>query len=338
MAEVEPRLKPFSHSQVSTMADASSHRERVVYLWGDHEALVEDLVEGFKDSYRSSWMLTADNVSSVWTADELIREMNTPPVGVNGCRFIVARDAHKLLRSKRIDTITAKWEYEARNPRLYVVMVGEEPPEGAKDWLATRGVLVRFREPTINSVGKWLSARAGGSWRYHRLWQSSWFDPSWGVRYMDHCGWSYTAALQGLKSMAVYEPYGRKLDEVLSVVPAVVHAGFVDALTLKGRRTAAVRMARGVLSEEIPMVLGAIRYRLRLYGAARSIGAELFSDRELAEKLGVEAWWWKERFKNAYPNYTEDRIRRRLNLIAEAEGLHRSGIGVGLLESVAVRW
>lgn len=155
---------------------------------------------------------------------------------------------------------------------------------------------------------------------------------------MDHVGWSYTAALSGLRSIGVYRPEGRKLEELLSVVPAVVHSGYVDALTLKGRRLPAVRMARGVLDDEIPMVLGALRYRLRIYGMARSFGAELFSDREIAERLGVEAWWWRDRFKDAYPNYTEDRIRSRMRAVTDAEGLFRSGVTTGLLEMVAVRW
>lgn len=331
-------FKPMSHSQVSTLASASTHKERVLYLWGDQPALVEDLVEGFKTSYRRSWTLGADNVSTVVTAEELIREMNTGPVGEMGCRFIVGRSAEKILKSKRLDVIVNRWEYESRNPRLFVLLVGGEPPEEARDWLVERGVLLRFREPTINSVGKWLAARAQGQWRYHRLWSHGWFDPAWGVRYMDHVGWSYSAALSGLRSIGVYEPEGRKLEELLTVVPPVVHSGYVDALSLKSKRLAAVRMARGVLPDEIPMVLGNLRYRLRLYGAARSLGAELFSDREIAERLGIESWWWKERFKDAYPNYTEDRIRRRLRSIAEAEGLFRQGVTVGLLETVAVRW
>lgn len=336
MAEVI--LKPMAHHSVSTMAAASSHRERVVYLWSEQTVLAEDLVEGFKESYRRSWVLTQDNVSTVSSASELLREMNSLALGARGCRFIVGRDAHKILAGKQVGQVLERWEYEARNPRLYVVLVGGEPPEQAREWLISRGVLCKFREPTVAGVGRWLQARAQGVWRYHRVWKSGWFDPMWGLRYMDHVGWDYAAALSGLKALQRFDTFGRRIEELLELVPPVVHSGYVDALTVKGARLAAVRMARGVLADEIPLVLGALRYRLRMYGAARAMGAELFSDREVAERLGVEAWWWRDRFKDAYPNYTEDRIRRRLSAVAEAEALHRQGITVGLLEAIAVRW
>lgn len=337
MAE-EVISKPMSHHQVSTRAAASSHRERVIYLQSEHVALVEDLLEGFKTSYRRSWALTPDNVSTVETADEMLREMDSQAVGARGCRFIVVRDAHRVLRSQKLEVVLSRLEMEERNARLFVVMIGDDPPEALRKWLEERKLWARFREPTIQSIGKWLSARAIGEWRYHRLWRSGWFQPEWGVPFMDHVGWSYAAALQGLRSVAVFEPFGARLEHVLQVVPPVVHSGYVDALTLRRKRSAAVRMAAGVLPGEMPRVLGALRYRLRLYGAARAIGAELYGDRDLAEKLGVDVWWWRDRFKDAYPNYTENRIRRRLAAVAEAETMIRSGVTVGVLEAIAVKW
>lgn len=336
--EVREAARPLSHFQVSTLAAASSHRERVIYLQGEDVTLAEDLVEGFKTSYRRSWSLTPDNVSTVTSATELVREMDSLAIGSRGCRFIVVRDAHKVLRSPRLEAILQRWEFEERNPRLFVVCVGDDPPEKARIWLEDRKVMARFREPTFEGVGKWLAARAIGQWRYHRLWKVGWFQPSWGIPFMDHVGWSYSAALQGLKSAGAYDPYGARLEQVLQLVPPVVHSGYVDALTLRRRRSEAVRMARGVLPGEMPKVLGALRYRLRLYGAARAIGAELYGDRELAEKLDIDAWWWRDRFKDSYPNYTEVRIRRRLAAVAEAEALVRQGVTVGVLEAIAVKW
>lgn len=326
------------HRRVSTLAEASSHRERVVYLWGDDVALAEDLVEGFKAAYRRSWELGPDNVSTVSTADELLREMNTRPVGRFGVRFIVARDAHKLLAGKRTESILERWDFERANPRLFCVLVGQEPPDLAARWLVERDVLARFRGPTITQVGKWLAARSMGQWRYSTLWKTGFFDPAWGPRYMEHVGWSFAAALQGLKAMAVYEPSGWRLEALLELVPPVVHSGFVDALTLSvGRRGAAIRMAGGVTADEIPVVLGSLRYRLRLFGLARSFGAEIFPDREVAERLGLEPWQW-DRYKAAYPSYTEEKIRRRLAAISGAEALFRQGVTTGVLEQVAVVW
>ncbi len=302
------------------------------YVFGEDAALVEDVVDGFRFWGRERAGVQR-SILVLGDVDELITELDTPEPD----RLVVVRDAGRVLRSRRADAIMFRVEREMRAVRVVFVDT-DPPPDSALVFFYEHASIGEVRPPSHGKVGEWVAARSAGQWDYHREHRGALVRPEDGVAYMEHCGWSWLAALQGLRTVRAVFPEPVGLETLRAVVPAVVSEGYGDALAFRNSRREALGLAEGVLAGERLAALRLLRWRVRMFGLLRSIEAIRMSAREVNERTGLSVYQWNDRYRPAYAAYTNERIRRRLVLIQEGISAVESGVTVGVLELVAQGW
>jgi hypothetical protein len=127
------------------------------------------------------------------------------------------------------------------------------------------------------------------------------------------------------------------MGQIMSLVAPVTGVNFVDALVF-GSRQKALAIAAQVPANELPRVLGLLRYHLRMFGALRALGAGAAPERELLARAGLDAWRWRTKYKPHFQFFTDERIRLRLIEVSRARAAHESGAEAGVLEVLALRW
>lgn len=324
-------MAALSHSQLSKQAQMLAHSRSCWWIQSEEMALVEDLIDGFK---HYCWLNQAKSAVAVTDQAELMAELDSDLSGER--RILVVRDAETFFTARRVEATLLRLEQHQRDrKRLMLMLSRDAAPERAEEIFSR--TTAKVNPPTMEKVGHWLAARAAGKWDYLSEVESP-VRPEWGAEIMDHVGWDWGAAVQGMRAVRAFDAERLTIAQIKALVPRQAAQGFADVLMRPGGRTEALRAAGGVLPTEIPKVLGLVRWYLRMFGRMRAMGAEIYTDRQVSEELGMDLWRYRQRFKDHYAAFTEERIRRRLELVAVAQRWISQGVTSGVLEFVVVKW
>lgn len=294
-----------------------------LYLVSGDVGLTEDLIDGFTRLYRRT---------AISEFKELIAALDEI---TDRRRAIVVRDAHRLLNRANTEAVLLRLDREKRNERLMVVFTGEEPADRSREWFEKARSYGEVTEPTFEAMGRWAATKTADKFDYRKVPKNALIDEATGYRLMEHVGWDYTAAIQAARTIRAYAMEVNEWPLVSALVPRKMGFGYAEELVFGGNRRKALMLSQGIVGSETWRSLGLIRYYLLQFAKLRAVGAEKLSDRAVSEQTGIHVWRWKGKFKPAYPRYTNDRIRFRLELV---ERLITQKPPAAVLEVLAAEW
>ena len=328
--------KPLPYHELAKNVALGAQTCSSLYLVRGDAGVTEDLVEGYISSFNRG--SSVEHYSIVGEGRQVVRELDQRPL-TKTHKAVLVRDADEALAGRWLEDVLLRLEREKRNPRLLVLFVGDEPQVEAQEWFLENWAYGVVTEPTMEKLGDWVAAKTARSWRYHTTPKGALVTPEVGLRLAEHCGWDYVTILQAAKTLRAYADEG-PLDWrlVSALIPPRAGFGYADALVFGSGRRSALRLAEGIQGAQVVRTLGLVRFYLRQFARLRAIRAENRSDRSVAEESGIHVWHWSQKYKPAYPRYTNDRIRIRLGLVGEKTRVAKAGITTGVLESLAVQW
>lgn len=334
MAQIELR-----YHEVCKRADAAAQAASFFYLEGGEAALAEDLIHHFKRAFRGSKDIRPDNVVTVESPGELMREMDAPAIEIGDAyKIVLARDAHKLFTSRTTEQIVARFDRDRLDPRLRVIMHGARLSDEMIEYLGRHRAYGLVGEPSHEKLGAWLASRTLDRANYYRMVGTPLISPEDGERLMEQVGWSWVGALQAVRTIRSMTTEPISWPHISALVPRNVGAGYSDALVFGKGRSGALRLAEGVMESEVLRTLGLARYHLRKLAVLRAHDVERMGDRAAALAGRVHIWQYRTRYKPVYARYDNEKLRLRFEAVDQAFATARSGVTQGVLEVLAVRW
>ncbi len=335
-------VAPLRYHEICKRADMSALPASFFYLEGGDDALREDLVAGFDTAFRGQKNIVPDNyVSTDGDVRALIRELDAPALDSGDAyKIVVVRQAHRLFTQRTTDMVLSRLARDQLNARLRVIMTGERPSDDAFAFLVEQKGYGLVTEPSHEKVGKWLAVRTLGRMNYQRIFGTPLIDPRDGFKLMERVGWSWQAALQAVKVIQTMSKTMEPMEwgRISSLVPETVGYGYSERLVFGKGRRGPLELAEGVPEVDVPRTLGLINWHLEKFSALRAIHADKMSDRGASMEVGVMVWNYRDKYKPSYGDYTNEKLRLRFTAIDEARMAVRSGVMIGVLEVLALRW
>lgn len=302
-------------------AEAAALRCSSVLLEGSDVALVEDLVDGFHNSF--------GGIRAAVDGGNLARRISNPE---GGKRFYVVRDPQNF-KDYNLEVLERR-RYDAR---LRVIFCGKVSGEVA-DWFEGRGSAFAASGPAQNRWGDWWATRTAARWDYSK--PDGWkVDSRTAQRVMERLGGDFSAGIQAARTLRYIHPGdGKVTPEVAAYVcDTVSGSGFVDALVF-GRPGRAKELVETVDPSELAFVLGKIRWHLHQLWRLRTAQMSGVGASKRLEYAKVPAWRWQSVYRPVYARYTEGSLLRKMALVAESMDAIRRGNRTALLERLVMMW